>query len=264
MRNDVTDDRGRQRVLDRAAGVWTAASRYVAVLLLLIGLFIYFSASPDELPDHANIENLLTSVSILWVVSMGMTFVVLTAGIEPVHRAFGPTVTRSGCPNQGGRVVAGLGDLVGQLPAGAEGVQRLQHRGDPEVVVVLADRSGAGLLEVGEAGGDLPVVQQRRDALGVQLVEARSRSDRRRSRRRPTPCRTGRSRRGGCCRPAAWATTRSRPDPAAAAARSPHGPDEGVDMFDHGQPPLGCGRRWCRTLSAQLLGHRHGARVKRP
>ena len=72
---------------------------------------------------------------------------------------------------QGGGVVAGLGDLVGELPAGAEGVQRLQHGRDPEVVVVLADRPGAGLVEVAEAGGDLLLVHPRRDALGVQLVE---------------------------------------------------------------------------------------------
>ena len=72
---------------------------------------------------------------------------------------------------QGGRVVAGLGDLVAQLPAGAEGVERLEHRGDPEVVVVLADRAGAGLVEVAEAGGDLLLVHPGRHALGVQLVQ---------------------------------------------------------------------------------------------
>jgi ribose transport system permease protein len=76
------EDRRRQRVLDHAAGVWTAAGRYVAVLLLLIGLFVYFAASQSRFLTSANIENLLTSVSILWVVSIGMTFVVLTGGID--------------------------------------------------------------------------------------------------------------------------------------------------------------------------------------
>ena len=52
------------------------------MLVLLIGLFIYFSASQTNFLTNANIENLLTSVSILWVVSIGMTFVVLTAGID--------------------------------------------------------------------------------------------------------------------------------------------------------------------------------------
>jgi ribose transport system permease protein len=76
------EDRRRRRALDRAAGVWSAGSRYAAVFVLLVGLFVYFAASQTNFLTHANIENLLTSVSILWVVSMGMTFVVLTAGID--------------------------------------------------------------------------------------------------------------------------------------------------------------------------------------
>ena len=52
------------------------------MFVLLVGLFVYFSFSQTNFLTHANIENLLTSVSILWVVSMGMTFVVLTAGID--------------------------------------------------------------------------------------------------------------------------------------------------------------------------------------
>jgi ribose/xylose/arabinose/galactoside ABC-type transport system permease subunit len=72
----------RIRALERAEGVWSAGNRYAAVLVLLIGLFLYFSFTQGHFFTHANIENLLTSVSILWVVSMGMTFVVLTAGID--------------------------------------------------------------------------------------------------------------------------------------------------------------------------------------
>ena len=72
----------RIRALERAEGVWSAGNRYAAVLVLLVGLFVYFTFSETHFFTHANIENLLTSVSILWVVSMGMTFVVLTAGID--------------------------------------------------------------------------------------------------------------------------------------------------------------------------------------
>jgi ribose/xylose/arabinose/galactoside ABC-type transport system permease subunit len=74
--------RARRRALEHAAGVWSATSRYAAVLLLLAGLFVYFSASQGTFFTQANLENLLTSSSILWVVSMGMTFVVLTGGID--------------------------------------------------------------------------------------------------------------------------------------------------------------------------------------
>ena len=62
---------------------WSTASRYLAVLLLLIGITAFFAiAEGAKFTSGDNIENLLASVSILWVVSMGMTFVVLTGGID--------------------------------------------------------------------------------------------------------------------------------------------------------------------------------------
>jgi ribose transport system permease protein len=83
IHDEALDDRRRRvRALERAEGVWSAGNRYAAVLVLLVGLFLYFSFTQTHFFTHANIENLLTSVSILWVVSMGMTFVVLTAGID--------------------------------------------------------------------------------------------------------------------------------------------------------------------------------------
>jgi ribose/xylose/arabinose/galactoside ABC-type transport system permease subunit len=70
------------RALLRAGVDWSLASRYAAVLLLLVGSAVYFSASESGFLTSANIENLLTSVSILWIASMGMTFVVITGGID--------------------------------------------------------------------------------------------------------------------------------------------------------------------------------------
>ena len=52
------------------------------MLVLLVGLFVSSRLTQTDFLTNANIENLLTSVSILWVVSMGMTFVVLTGGID--------------------------------------------------------------------------------------------------------------------------------------------------------------------------------------
>jgi ribose/xylose/arabinose/galactoside ABC-type transport system permease subunit len=62
---------------------WLAASRYAAVLLLLVGIAAYFGVSEGaRFLSRANIENMLGSVSILWIVAVGMTFVVLTGGID--------------------------------------------------------------------------------------------------------------------------------------------------------------------------------------
>ena len=74
--------RGRLRSLADAGVAWSVASRYGAVLLLLVGSAVYFAVSENGFLTSANVENLLTSVSILWVASMGMTFVVLTGGID--------------------------------------------------------------------------------------------------------------------------------------------------------------------------------------
>src|SRR5512141_1359826 len=76
-------DRARLRAVTRSVVGWSAVSRYVAVLLLLVGIVAYFAAvEGGKFLSSANIENLFASVSILWVVSMGMTFAVLTGGID--------------------------------------------------------------------------------------------------------------------------------------------------------------------------------------
>ena len=75
-------DPERQTVRNRAAGAWSATNRYAVVLLLLIAIFCFFSVTQPDFLSQANIENLLTGSSILFVVSIGMTFVVLTGGID--------------------------------------------------------------------------------------------------------------------------------------------------------------------------------------
>ena len=82
MTDPTNIDRRRQRVLDHAAGAWSASSRYAAVLILLVSIFVVLSLTQENFFTRPNLENLLTSVSILFVVSIGMTFVVLTAGID--------------------------------------------------------------------------------------------------------------------------------------------------------------------------------------
>lgn len=95
---------------------------------------------------------------------------VLGEGV-PVHRRLRPD--RDLGPDarvEGRRVVPRLGLLVEQLPVPAEHVERLEHRRHAEVVVVLADRAGARLLEVAEAGGHRTVVDRAGHALGVEVV----------------------------------------------------------------------------------------------
>jgi ribose/xylose/arabinose/galactoside ABC-type transport system permease subunit len=52
------------------------------VLALFVVIFIVFAITQPDFLTGSNIKNLLSSVSILFVVSIGMTFVVLTGGID--------------------------------------------------------------------------------------------------------------------------------------------------------------------------------------
>jgi ribose transport system permease protein len=72
----------RARVSSGAAEAWTAASRFAVVALMLLVIFIVFSVTQADFLTSSNIQNLLSSVSILFVISIGMTFVVLTGGID--------------------------------------------------------------------------------------------------------------------------------------------------------------------------------------
>lgn len=67
-----------------ARRAWTAASaqRFMAVLLLLVALFVFFSVTQERFFTSGNIDALLTSAAILWVVSIGLTFVMIAGGFD--------------------------------------------------------------------------------------------------------------------------------------------------------------------------------------
>lgn len=59
-----------------------ATRRYFAVLILFAALFVYFSVSQDRFLTSGNIDALITGSSILWMVAIGLTFVMLTGGFD--------------------------------------------------------------------------------------------------------------------------------------------------------------------------------------
>ena len=65
------------RLLRQATG-----QRFFAVLAILVVLFVLFSLTQDRFFTSANIQALLTSAAILWVVSIGLTFVMLAGGFD--------------------------------------------------------------------------------------------------------------------------------------------------------------------------------------
>jgi ribose transport system permease protein len=59
-----------------------ATRRFFAVLVLFVLLFAYFAISQSKFLTSGNIDALLTGSSILWMVSIGLTFVMLTGGFD--------------------------------------------------------------------------------------------------------------------------------------------------------------------------------------
>jgi ribose/xylose/arabinose/galactoside ABC-type transport system permease subunit len=59
-----------------------ARQRFLAVLVLLVVLVVVFTITQERFFTSANIKALLTSAAILWVVSIGLTFVMLAGGFD--------------------------------------------------------------------------------------------------------------------------------------------------------------------------------------
>ena len=70
----------RGRSLGLLRGV--AGQRFFAVLVLFAALFVVFTLTQERFATSANIKALLTSAAILWVVAIGLTFVMLAGGFD--------------------------------------------------------------------------------------------------------------------------------------------------------------------------------------
>jgi ribose transport system permease protein len=76
-----------------AARLWGGTRHFRPVLILVVALFIFFTITQSEFATGVNLKDLLTAVSVLWVVSIGMTFVVLVGGIDLSVAAVGALVS---------------------------------------------------------------------------------------------------------------------------------------------------------------------------
>ncbi len=62
--------------------IWHGTRQFRPVLLLLVGLVLLLALTLPGFRSVANVQNLLSGVSVLWVVSLGMTFALLSAGAD--------------------------------------------------------------------------------------------------------------------------------------------------------------------------------------
>ncbi|GAB3201451.1 hypothetical protein GCM10027062_23750 [Nocardioides hungaricus] len=66
-------------IFDRA---WAATAQFRLVLLLVVGMFAVFSVTQPAFSTSSNLQNLVANSSLLWIVAMGMTFVLLSGGFD--------------------------------------------------------------------------------------------------------------------------------------------------------------------------------------
>jgi ribose transport system permease protein len=68
---------------------WRGTRLFRPILVLTVLLIIALTATQRDFFTSANVQNLLTGVSALWIISLGMTFVVITAGADLSVSAIG-------------------------------------------------------------------------------------------------------------------------------------------------------------------------------
>ena len=61
---------------------WASTSQFRLVLLLVVAMFTYFALTQPAFSTSTNVQNLVANSSLLWVVAMGMTFVLLSGGFD--------------------------------------------------------------------------------------------------------------------------------------------------------------------------------------
>ncbi len=65
-----------------AGRAWGATAGFRPVLLILVALVVVFSLTQDGFLTGSNTRNLLTGVSMLWIVAIATTFVLISGGID--------------------------------------------------------------------------------------------------------------------------------------------------------------------------------------
>lgn len=81
-----------QRSSSLGARMFAGTERYRPVLVLLVLLIVVLWLTQSGFATVANVKNLLTAVSVLWVVAMGETFVLLGGGVDLSVAAVGSLV----------------------------------------------------------------------------------------------------------------------------------------------------------------------------
>ena len=73
---------GRDGVGAVALSAWHATRSYRPVLALLVVVLVYFSVTEPRFLTSTNVQNVFSATSLVWIVAMGMTLVLISAGLD--------------------------------------------------------------------------------------------------------------------------------------------------------------------------------------
>lgn len=85
-------DRRERAPVGFATRLFQQSARYRNIVALLVLLIVFFSVTQHDFFTGANLSNLLTAVSVLWVVAIGETFVLISGGVDLSVGALGALV----------------------------------------------------------------------------------------------------------------------------------------------------------------------------
>jgi ribose transport system permease protein len=61
---------------------WRATASFRPILILVVAMFVFFSLTQSVFTTDQNLKNMLADSAILWVIAMGMTFVLISGGFD--------------------------------------------------------------------------------------------------------------------------------------------------------------------------------------
>ncbi|MBS1888531.1 MAG: ABC transporter permease [Actinobacteria bacterium] len=61
---------------------WRATANFRPILILVVAMFVFFTITQGAFATNQNLKNMLADSAILWVIAMGMTFVLLSGGFD--------------------------------------------------------------------------------------------------------------------------------------------------------------------------------------
>lgn len=61
---------------------WRATANFRPILILVVAMFIFFTVTQSTFSTDQNLKNMLADSAILWIIAMGMTFVLISGGFD--------------------------------------------------------------------------------------------------------------------------------------------------------------------------------------